>query len=62
MSEMEHIENAESAVETNEALNNTATQPQERKTAEADPYAHMFADWDLVPPQLLIRRIRRNNP
>lgn len=25
-----------------------------------DPYAHMFAEWDLVPPQVVIRRIRRN--
>lgn len=24
-----------------------------------DPYAHMFAEWDLVPPQMVIRRIRR---
>lgn len=24
-----------------------------------DPYAHMFAEWDLVPPQVIIRRIHR---
>lgn len=27
---------------------------------QSDPYAHMFAEWDLVPPQMVIRRIRRN--
>lgn len=26
---------------------------------KSDPYAHMFAEWDLVPPQVVIRRIRR---
>lgn len=26
---------------------------------QSDPYAHMFAKWDLVPPQVVIRRIRR---
>lgn len=26
---------------------------------EANPYANMFAEWDLVPPQLVIRRIHR---
>lgn len=37
-------------------------QPEEEKKAEApeDPYAHMFADWDLVPPQMVIRRVRRD--
>ena len=23
-------------------------------------YAHMFADWDLLPPQVLIRRVKRH--
>ena len=27
--------------------------------ANEDRYAHMFADWDLLPPQVLIRRINR---
>lgn len=26
---------------------------------EEDRYAHMFAEWDLLPPQVLIRRITR---
>lgn len=26
---------------------------------KSDPYAHMFAEWDLVPPQVVIRRIHR---
>ena len=32
---------------------------QEPEKAAADPYAGMFASWDLVPPQVGIRRIRR---
>lgn len=24
-----------------------------------DRYAHMFADWDLLPPQVLVRRVSR---
>ena len=27
--------------------------------APEDKYAHMFADWDLLPPQILIRRVKR---
>ena len=27
--------------------------------ATEDRYAHMFAEWDLLPPQVLIRRINR---
>lgn len=37
------------------------TQTVEEKESEKvdDPYAHMFAEWDLVPVQMVIRRIRR---
>lgn len=37
------------------------TQTPETSVTEkvVDPYAHMFADWDLLPPQMVIRRIRR---
>lgn len=34
----------------------------ENSIAEAnteDRYAHMFADWDLMPPQILVRRVNR---
>lgn len=38
-----------------------AQAPEKNDTEKTvDPYAHMFADWDLVPPQMVIRRIRRN--
>ena len=42
--------------------NTKQVQPAEEKKTQApeDPYAHMFADWDLVPPQMVIRRVRRN--
>lgn len=37
------------------------TQTQKTNTEKTvDPYAHMFADWDLLPPQMVIRRIRRS--
>lgn len=29
------------------------------KETPEDRYAHMFADWDLLPPQVLIRRVSR---
>lgn len=32
---------------------------QENEKPAADPYAGMFASWDLLPPQVGIRRIRR---
>lgn len=40
---------------------NVKVQVAEDEKAEkvADPYAHMFAEWDLVPPQMVIRRIHR---
>ena len=41
-----------------EVKNPVVAQVQEQQ-AEIDPYAHMFAEWDLVPPQLVIRRIHR---
>ena len=28
-------------------------------TDAEDRYAHMFADWDLLPPQILVRRVNR---
>lgn len=50
--------NAETSAE------NTATKvaPQEKTTSKPDDtnrYAHTFADWDLVPPQVVIRRVSR---
>ncbi len=47
------------------AADNTVKKPadansQPSVTSEkSDPYAHMFAEWDLVPPQIAIRRVRR---
>lgn len=29
------------------------------ESEKSDAYAHMFAEWDLVPPQVAIRRVRR---
>ena len=43
-----------------EEKNVKAQVAEEKKTEKVvDPYAHMFAEWDLVPPQMVIRRIRR---
>lgn len=28
---------------------------------EREKYAHMFPDWDLLPPQIAIRRVTRKN-
>lgn len=43
---------------------NTATKvvSQEKTTSKPEDtnrYAHTFADWDLVPPQVVIRRVSR---
>lgn len=45
----------------------SARQPQPQPQQQSAPapqesenqYAHMFADWDLLPPQMVIRRINR---
>jgi len=37
----------------------TEPAPAPAAQVEEDRYAHMFADWDLLPPQVLIRRITR---
>jgi len=35
-------------------------QPNEVEGEKAESkYAHIFADWDLLPPQVIVRRIRR---
>ena len=39
--------------------NNAA--PQAAQNAPEDRYAHMFAEWDLLPPQMLIRRVTRRS-
>lgn len=33
--------------------------PAAPQNAPEDRYAHMFAEWDLLPPQVLIRRVTR---
>lgn len=45
-----------------EEMNETVKVEEEnKKEQEVEQYAHMFAEWDLVPPQMVIRRIRRNH-
>lgn len=34
----------------------------EKRADIGDEYAHMFAEWDLLPPQMIIRRINRVEP
>ena len=43
---------------TEKKIINTYSQPA-TEPEKSDPYAHMFAEWDLVPPQVAIRRVRR---
>lgn len=44
-----------------EAVVSRAVQPVQpvQKQEEENPYAHMFASWDLLPPMMVIRRVKR---
>lgn len=57
-------ENGQTAVEQTSASSPSVKEQLiiENKAAKENPedrYAHMFADWDLLPPQVLIRRVSR---
>jgi len=50
------------AQEVNEVQQLSGYRTEKSSREKADPnniYAHMFAEWDLLPPQVVIRRIRR---
>lgn len=49
--------NSQNKQETVSAVDEVKSAPAGQE--KSDPYAHMFAEWDLVPPQMVIRRIRR---
>lgn len=42
-----------------ELVRENSVQAEQGGNDPADRYAHMFADWDLLPPQVLIRRVSR---
>lgn len=51
---------ADGEQQKSEDMNAKTLAVEEKETEKAaDPYAHMFAEWDLVPPQMVIRRVRR---
>lgn len=49
--------NTQNTEEKMNAVDKVKDAPKDQE--KSDPYAHMFAEWDLVPPQMVIRRIRR---
>lgn len=53
-------ENMEQSVATSSSVKEKLTvENKVTKETPEDRYAHMFADWDLLPPQVLIRRVSR---
>ncbi len=54
---MERYINTQNTEEKASPVTEAKSAPAEQE--KSDPYAHVFAEWDLVPPQVVIRRIHR---
>lgn len=55
----QEIDNTAKAEVKNDTAPEAKAAPAAPQNAPEDRYAHMFAEWDLLPPQMLIRRVTR---
>lgn len=47
------------AVQENKEMMESKETSKSQSSTDENKYANLFADWDLLPPQVMIRRVRR---